>query len=137
MTDIVEDETNDVDAVKLMTIHSSKGLEFPAVFIVGCEENIFPLSRSSLDSKQLEEERRLMYVAITRAKDHLFISHTASRRQRGNTSYNPPSRFIQELPPDLIKSYDLISSSSSNNENKKQINQISAGDSVHHKLFGK
>jgi len=82
MTDLTEDGTKDIDAVKLMTIHSSKGLEFPAVFIVGCEENIFPLSRSIVDNKQLEEERRLMYVAITRAKDHLFISHSLSRRQR-------------------------------------------------------
>jgi len=119
-----------------MTIHSSKGLEFPAVFIVGCEENIFPLSRSVLDSKQLEEERRLMYVAITRAKDHLFISHTASRRQRGNTNYNPPSRFIQELPSELTKHYDLMTQTTGYNS-KTTRNKISSGDKVQHKLFGK
>ncbi len=136
MTDIIEEWTNDIDAVKLMTIHSSKGLEFPAVFIVGCEENIFPLSRSVLDSKQLEEERRLMYVAITRAKDHLFISHTASRRQRGNTNYNPPSRFIQELPSELTKHYDLMTQTTGYNS-KTTRNKISSGDKVQHKLFGK
>lgn len=81
LTDIEETEDGELDAVKLMTIHASKGLEFPIVFIVGCEENIFPLSRAILDTKELEEERRLMYVAITRAEDHLFLSHANSRMQ--------------------------------------------------------
>jgi len=132
MTDISEDEEWS-DSVKLMTVHSSKWLEFPAVFIVGCEENIFPLSRSTLDTKTLEEERRLMYVAITRAKDHLFISSAQSRRQRWNITYNNPSRFISEIPESLIKSYDMTAAYGG----RKSKPNISEGDTVMHKLFGK
>ncbi len=90
-----------------MTVHSSKGLEFPIVFIVGLEDNVFPLSNAMMEPHLLEEERRLMYVAITRAKDHIFISHANSRMTWGQTRSNPPSRFIEELPPELMKNYDL------------------------------
>ena len=82
MVDMIENNDENSDAVKLMTIHSSKGLEFPVVFIVGAEDNIFPLANAMLDPKTLEEERRLMYVAITRAKDVLFISHANQRMTR-------------------------------------------------------
>lgn len=81
MTD-VEDTDENTDVVKLMSIHASKGLEFPIVFVSGAEENLFPMSRAMLDPSELEEERRLMYVAVTRAKDHLFLSHANMRRQR-------------------------------------------------------
>ena len=107
MVDTIENTDENSDAVKLMTIHSSKGLEFPAVFIVGAEDNIFPLANSLLEPKMLEEERRLMYVAITRAKDALFISHANSRMTRGQAKMNPVSRFLQEIPNDLLKFYDL------------------------------
>lgn len=82
LSDISENEKGDIDAVKLMTVHSSKGLEFPIVFVAGLEENIFPLSNAMMEPKLLEEERRLMYVAITRAKDVLFLSHAHSRMTR-------------------------------------------------------
>jgi DNA helicase-2/ATP-dependent DNA helicase PcrA len=82
MTSIEEASADEVDAIKLMTVHSSKGLEFPYVFIVGLEENIFPLPKANIDHEELEEERRGMYVAITRAKDHLFLSYAHSRQQR-------------------------------------------------------
>ena len=82
MVDMIESSDENSDAVKLMTIHSSKGLEFPVVFIVGAEDNIFPLANAMLEPKALEEERRLMYVAITRAKDVLFISHANQRMTR-------------------------------------------------------
>lgn len=82
MTDIEENAEGQLEAVKLMSVHSSKGLEFSAVFLVGIEENIFPLPKAAFDDAEMEEERRLMYVAITRAKDHLFISHANSRKQR-------------------------------------------------------
>jgi len=82
LSDISENEKGDIDAVKLMTVHSSKGLEFPVVFVVGLEDNIFPLSNAMMEPSLLEEERRLMYVAITRAKDVLFLSHANSRMTR-------------------------------------------------------
>ncbi|MDR2191114.1 MAG: ATP-dependent helicase [Candidatus Peribacteria bacterium] len=107
LSDVAENEQGDIDAVKLMTVHSSKGLEFPMVFVVGLEDNMFPLSNAMLEPQLLEEERRLMYVAVTRAKDALFLSCAASRMTRGQTKMNPPSRFLAELPPELVKSYDL------------------------------
>lgn len=91
------------DYVMLMTIHSSKGLEFPYVFIVGTEENIFPNSRCLLSEEDIEEERRLAYVAITRAKKQLYISHAVERMLYGTTSYNKPSRFIKELPEECVE----------------------------------
>ncbi|MBP7847630.1 hypothetical protein KA013_00175 [Patescibacteria group bacterium] len=71
------------------------------------EEGIFPLPKAKFDNEELEEERRGMYVAITRAKDHLFLSHATSRQQRGQIKYNPPSRFLDEIPMELLKRYDL------------------------------
>jgi len=78
----VDDQDENIHSVRLMTVHASKGLEFPYVFITGLEENIFPLPKAKFDDDELEEERRGMYVAVTRAKDHLFISHATSRMQR-------------------------------------------------------
>jgi DNA helicase-2/ATP-dependent DNA helicase PcrA len=82
LTDAAENADDTVDSIKLMTIHSSKGLEFRNVFVTGIEENIFPLGNARLEVRLLEEERRLMYVAITRAQDHLFLSYADSRMQR-------------------------------------------------------
>ncbi len=107
LSDVSENEQGELDAVKLMTVHSSKGLEFSMVFVVGLEDNMFPLSNSTLEESLLEEERRLMYVAITRAKDVLFLSSAQSRMTRGQTKQNPPSRFLSEIPMELVKSYDL------------------------------
>ena len=101
-TDIEEFNAND-DAVVMMTIHSSKGLEFPNVYLVGFEDGLFPGMRSIGDHEEMEEERRLCYVAITRAKQNLTISHARQRMLYGRTSSAMPSRFLKELPEDEIK----------------------------------
>lgn len=82
LSDISENDQGEIDAVKLMTAHSSKGLEFPIVFVCGLEDYVFPLGNAMMEPKLLEEERRLMYVAVTRAKDTLFLSHAHSRMTR-------------------------------------------------------
>lgn len=90
---------NEADVVVLMTLHSAKGLEFPYVFLVGMEEGLFPSERSRYSEEDIEEERRLCYVGITRAKRELMLSHAASRMLFGQTRHNPPSRFLQEIDP--------------------------------------
>ena len=95
---VVDDE----GAVTMMTLHIAKGLEFPVVFITGMEEGVFPHMRSMTDPGQLEEERRLCYVGITRAKQRLFLTHAWSRSLWGGTNYNPPSRFLHEIPEHLV-----------------------------------
>jgi DNA helicase II / ATP-dependent DNA helicase PcrA len=92
------------DQVVLMTLHSAKGLEFPVVFLVGCEEGIFPHIRALTEPAEMEEERRLAYVGITRAMKRLYMSHAWSRQLFGSTQYNPPSRFFDEIPDALIES---------------------------------
>ena len=94
------DEAN--DAVTLMTLHSAKGLEFPNVFLIGMEESVFPSARSFGVQEELEEERRLCYVGITRAKKRLFLSTAKSRTLFGQTKYNLPSRFLSEIPEELL-----------------------------------
>ncbi|KTD83763.1 DNA helicase PcrA [Paenibacillus etheri] len=96
-----DDEEDRSDAVVLMTMHSAKGLEFPTVFIVGMEEGVFPHSRAFQDNDELEEERRLAYVGITRAEKQLFLSCARMRTLFGRTTANQPSRFIEEIPEDL------------------------------------
>ena len=96
------DESN--DAVSLMTIHSAKGLEFPVVFLPGFEDGIFPGMQAILNPDELEEERRLVYVAITRAKDRLYLTHARERLLYGRTQFNHPSRFLREIPDDYIDS---------------------------------
>ena len=92
------------DAVVMMTIHSAKGLEFPVVFLPGAEEGIFPGIKSTIDDSELEEERRLAYVAITRAKDRLFCTHVRERMMFGRTQYNHVSRFVSEIPSAYVES---------------------------------
>ena len=89
--------------VTLMTLHNAKGLEFPVVFIVGLEDGVFPHYRSMGDPGELEEERRLAYVGITRAQERLYLCHAWSRTLFGSTGYNPPSRFLSEIPSDLVR----------------------------------
>jgi DNA helicase-2/ATP-dependent DNA helicase PcrA len=91
------------DAVQLMTVHSAKGLEFDAVFITGLEEGLFPHENALSDADGLEEERRLMYVAITRARDRLYLSYSQTRLLHGQTRYNVRSRFFDELPEAALK----------------------------------
>jgi DNA helicase-2/ATP-dependent DNA helicase PcrA len=86
-----------------MTLHTAKGLEFPVVFIIGCEEGILPHSRSLLNPLDLEEERRLFYVGITRSKKHLYLIFSQIRANWGNKEANPPSRFLTEIPEELIE----------------------------------
>jgi DNA helicase-2/ATP-dependent DNA helicase PcrA len=91
------------DALQLMTVHSAKGLEFNVVFICGLEEDLFPHDRAKSEDKGLEEERRLMYVAVTRARQRLYLSFAQTRMLHGQTRYNPPSRFLDEIPEELVK----------------------------------
>ncbi len=102
LTDADKNDPEAQDAVKLMTIHAAKGLEFPCVFNVGLEENLFPSSMSLYDRADLEEERRLFYVAITRAKERLWITYANSRYRFGSLVQNEPSRFIEEVPEDHL-----------------------------------
>ena len=153
-TDNLEDER---DYVKLMTIHNSKGLEFPVVFIVGAEEGLFPGSRADFDNNELEEERRLCYVAITRAEEKLYMTYARSRMLYGNEEYGrEASRFIGEIPKDLIERSENVIKYKANNEKgsfiterafKKMITiedlnktaknfPYSVGEKVMHKKFG-
>jgi DNA helicase-2/ATP-dependent DNA helicase PcrA len=100
---VQEKEKNNLNqAVKLMTIHASKGLEFDTVFLAGLEEGLLPHSQSLDDPERLEEERRLCYVAITRAKQHLYLTFTSQRLFFGKSNYNLPSRFLLDIPKDLL-----------------------------------
>ena len=109
----VDNLDESTDAVTLMTMHSAKGLEFDNVFLVGMEEGLFPSKRSIEEDVQTEEERRLCYVAITRAKKHLFITNTKKRTLYGSTTYSTPSRFIDEIPENLLSETSI-----ENKENK-------------------
>ncbi len=104
------------ETVTLMTLHSAKGLEFPVVFLVGMEEGIFPGHQSMMEPKELEEERRLCYVGITRAKENLFLTCSKQRTVFGSTSYNPISRFLQEIPEELLEGYEEAFGQTSNKE---------------------
>jgi DNA helicase-2/ATP-dependent DNA helicase PcrA len=101
------------DQVTLMTLHSAKGLEFPVVFVVGCEEGVFPHSRALTEPTEMEEERRLAYVGITRAMRRLYVSHAWSRMLFGSTQYNPPSRFVEEIPAELVTQQGNVTGRSS------------------------
>jgi len=97
-----EKDTQNLDTVKLMTVHSAKGLEFPVVYVAGMEENLFPGSQSLYSLEDLEEERRLFYVAITRAESRLYLTYANTRYKFGSLNYCEPSRFLQEIPDNLI-----------------------------------
>ena len=97
-----DDGDTESSEVTLMTLHAAKGLEFPVVFLVGMEENVFPLSRASEDEDELEEERRLAYVGITRAEKILYLTNANTRMLYGKTNYNHPTRFLREISSDLL-----------------------------------
>jgi DNA helicase-2/ATP-dependent DNA helicase PcrA len=106
--DTLEEDTQEKDnEVILMTLHSAKGLEFPVVFLVGLEEGIFPHSRALDEEDEMEEERRLAYVGITRAEKELYLSNAQMRTLFGRTNFNLPSRFIREIPMTLIESLNV------------------------------
>ena len=159
VSDINNEELD--ETITLMTLHSAKGLEFPIVFMTGMEEGLFPSGRSVTDEIQLEEERRLCYVGITRAEEELFMTYASMRMLYGKTNYNSPSRFLRELPETLLESCNKdkprikdittkkknIASSryftgytaentnmSPNMDNNKE--GINAGSKVKHKVFG-
>ncbi len=91
------------DSVQLMTLHSAKGLEFPLLFLCGMEDGLFPHQRSLNDAEGLEEERRLCYVGLTRAREQLYLSYAEQRRLHGMDNYSVPSRFLREIPPEVIE----------------------------------
>ena len=109
------------ESVTLMTLHSAKGLEFPVVFLVGMEEGIFPGYKSISEPKDLEEERRLCYVGITRAKNYLFLTCSRQRTIFGSTSYNPVSRFLKEIPQELLEGYEDVFGDETGKTNKDKI----------------
>lgn len=126
------------DAVTLMTIHNAKGLEFPVVFIVGMEEGLFPHSRSLYEESQVEEERRLCYVGITRAKERLYLSHAWRRTVWGTVVHSSPSRFINEIPEHLIQvpEFELTGKEGKVPTMPEAVVAFNVGDHVKHKHFG-
>jgi len=127
----IDSYSQGADAVTLMTIHTAKGLEFPVVFLVGMEEGIFPHSRSLLDVDEAEEERRLCYVAFTRAKKRLYLIYCSTRLIFGNICSNSPSRFIYDVPNHLVADFSV-----NQKELKEDVFNIKVGDNVRHKNFG-
>ena len=103
----LQNETDELEdgagAVTLMTIHNAKGLEYPAVFLVGMEDGVFPHARTLSDPAELEEERRLAYVGMTRARDRLYLTSAWKRMLFGASNYNTPSRFLKEVPAHLLE----------------------------------
>jgi len=138
--------------VTMMTLHTAKGLEFPTVFLTGMEEGIFPHSRTLGDPAEIEEERRLAYVGLTRARKRLYLSRSEYRSSWGAPTYNPPSRFLQEIPEDLITWNEIQRSSSvttrsttprsfgpppkATGKRTSETITLSAGDRVSHDTFG-
>ena len=145
------------NVVTLMTLHAAKGLEFPVVFLMGMEETIFPHSRALYDQQEMEEERRLCYVGMTRAKEELYMMHAASRMLYGTTQHNPPARFLSEISGENIQEasssfgsgYNGFTSSQPNltgwvdnlpksdQEEPRYVSDYEEGDAVEHSLFGK
>ena len=134
------DHQNLENAITLMTMHSAKGLEFKVVFLVGMEEGIMPHSMSMNEASELEEERRLCYVGITRAKERLYITNAKKRMLFGNTNMNPPSRFIGEIDPNLIEKEESKLVEKSFDKTKFYDDEGATykhGDIVMHTIFGK
>jgi DNA helicase-2/ATP-dependent DNA helicase PcrA len=131
----------DGDAVTLMTLHAAKGLEFPVVFMTGLEESIFPHSRALYDQSEMEEERRLCYVGMTRARRELYMIHASSRMLYGGVQHNPPSRFLSEIdngvssPSSEGLNYDLLQNVTKPEE-PRYIPELNEGDGVKHEVFG-
>jgi len=133
------------DCVQLMTLHSAKGLEFPFVYLAGCEEELFPHYLSMHDPKALEEERRLCYVGMTRAMEKLFMTYAETRRIHGKEMYHKPSRFLNELPEELVQGVKfrtkvtrpMTAKSDANIPSRAELDsQFYPGQTVHHHVFG-
>ncbi len=132
MTDI-DNYNSESESVVMMTLHSAKGLEFPVVFIVGMEDGLFPGNQVMYDPTELEEERRLCYVGITRAKEKLYITNARSRMIYGNTTYSRPSRFLSEIPEELT---DFEKKESTSNSHSGYSSNYSGGFSGGTRTFG-
>jgi len=136
------------DAITLMTLHAAKGLEFPVVFMTGLEETIFPHSRALYDQSEMEEERRLCYVGMTRAREELCMTYASGRMLYGGIQHNPPSRFLSEIDGQVqtspASSFGMPSSFSGGDDTQYQpindeahyIPELHEGDNVKHELFG-
>jgi DNA helicase-2/ATP-dependent DNA helicase PcrA len=126
------------DFVTLMTLHSAKGLEFPVIFITGLEESIFPHSRALYDSTELEEERRLMYVGMTRAREELYLTYATSRTLYGGRLSNPPSRFLSDVESLATAGFsdDIQTVDSAVVDEPRYVPVLSEGDGVKHQAFG-
>jgi DNA helicase-2/ATP-dependent DNA helicase PcrA len=132
------------DAVTLMTLHAAKGLEFPVVFMTGLEETIFPHSRALYDQAEMEEERRLCYVGMTRAKEELYLIYATSRMLYGGMQHNPPSRFLSEVDAQFqtdsgVGEQDAFvppSSQNVSNDEPRYVPELDEGDGVKHQVFG-
>ncbi len=136
----IEEHKNNVDVVTLMTVHSAKGLEFDHVFLIGMEEGIFPHSNSLMDIEQIEEERRLCYVAVTRAKKTLHLVNARKRTIFGDLSYNMPSRFIDEIDENYLDIDEETKTTNSNWIHKEEHIDSSieyqVGEKIEHETFG-
>jgi len=135
----VDDWDDKAQAVSLMTLHSAKGLEFPVVFIIGLEEGLLPHRLSSEDEAELEEERRLFFVGMTRARERLFISYVRRRSEQGRWALKIPSRFLREIPEEVINYQDLLAKS--HRPRREAIEEVEweglkVGDWVSHEEFG-
>lgn len=126
------------DCVNVMTLHSAKGLEFDVVFLTGMEENVFPHFRSVDNEDELEEERRLCYVGITRAKEKLYLLNAKRRTLFGRTDVNSPSRFVNEITPDLLESNEIIVNNTICNDmyDEERNSELKVGDKVKHVKYG-
>ena len=130
------------NAVTLMTLHAAKGLEFPVVFMIGLEETIFPHSRAMYDQSEMEEERRLCYVGMTRAREELYLIHASSRMLYGGMQHNPPSRFLSEIDGEVQLASGFEDSSTMSrtypdiDAEPRYVPELNEGDGVKHQLFG-
>jgi DNA helicase-2/ATP-dependent DNA helicase PcrA len=127
------------NAVTLMTIHAAKGLEFPVVFMTGLEEGVFPHSRALYNANELEEERRLMYVGMTRAKQELYLMHTTYRTLYGGRLANPPSRFLADIeaPTSMVAGLESFGAAIKSKSNEpRYVPELEEGDGVKHQIFG-
>ncbi len=132
------DDASRQDAVTLMTLHAAKGLEFPVVFMAGMEEGLFPQTRAIYDQSELEEERRLCYVGMTRAREELYLLTASSRLVFGSRQYNPPSRFLDDMEISAVSSDEAVMASLSD-EPRIVLDEelgLTVGDRVRHQLFG-
>lgn len=141
VSDNESSDKSEANSVTLMTLHAAKGLEFSVVFMVGLEESIMPHSRALYDQREMEEERRLMYVGMTRAREELYLLYASSRALYGGVQYNPPSRFLTEVgsdssPQPEYQASDSFASQTTRTDEPRYVIELQEGDRVSHQAFG-